>query len=145
MTSEVQMAVERIVRERFYSGPMAGSTERLASALIEEFGLAALSHPVPVGEGAREIPDFLKRMTGELPPAPMPKWRDDDGREGRREGAEEDPATLPSEGEREKIADLRAIIEPILIRRIVQQRMDGFTISAAEEIAGAILRKQEPS
>jgi hypothetical protein len=52
MTSEVQMAVERIVRERFYSGPMAGSTERLASALIEEFGLAALSQAAPVGDGA---------------------------------------------------------------------------------------------
>lgn len=36
----IQQKVEqRIVREKFYTGPLSGATERLAKALIEEFKL----------------------------------------------------------------------------------------------------------
>lgn len=35
----IQQKVERIVREKFYTGPLSGATERLTKALIEEFKL----------------------------------------------------------------------------------------------------------
>lgn len=39
MEETLQKKVERIVREKFYTGPLSGATERLAKALIEEFKL----------------------------------------------------------------------------------------------------------
>lgn len=50
-----------------------------------------MSENTPDASQDQRVPDFLKRMTGALPPLKFPEWRDDgDGREGRREGAEED-------------------------------------------------------
>lgn len=46
MSDSVQERVEKIVYEDFYGGPLSGSKERLAKALIREFGLSALTEPV---------------------------------------------------------------------------------------------------
>ncbi|HEY1071473.1 hypothetical protein [Brevundimonas sp.] len=48
---DVQNRVERIVFEDFYATSLTGSKERLAKALIREFGLAALSPEAPEREG----------------------------------------------------------------------------------------------
>lgn len=40
---DVQQRVEKIVFEKFYGGPLSGSTERLAAALIAEFNITALA------------------------------------------------------------------------------------------------------
>ena len=57
----------------------------------------AAAPPPHDGRGELEIPDFLKRQTGELPPLTFPAWKDD-GREGSREGAEEDGSTSFEDG-----------------------------------------------
>lgn len=70
--------------------------------------------------GEAEIPDFLKRQVGLLPPASMPEWRDDDGREGRREGAEEDPINWKAEWEATSLLRIKDAAEIERLRAMIE-------------------------
>ena len=52
---DIQKRVERVVFEDFYGSPLAGSKERLAKALIREFGLSALRARPQAREDARPV------------------------------------------------------------------------------------------
>jgi|GEM_PF-1018687 len=61
---DVQKRVERIVFEDFYGSPVAGSKERLAKALIREFGLAALAtrEEAPAEAGVPSLVDWFSQF-----------------------------------------------------------------------------------
>lgn len=80
---DVQKRVERIVFEDFYGSSVAGSKERLAKALIREFGLAALATreeaPAEAGEWTvekrfPELNDHLIRMASTGNTGSLTEW-----------------------------------------------------------------------
>lgn len=85
------LALERLLPFVMDSGLAAldGLSREMAYANARE---ALTAYRTSDGGDGVEVPNFLKRQTGELPPLEFPAWQDDcEGREGRRDGAEEDP------------------------------------------------------
>ena len=80
MSETMQERVERVVRNHFYPGPIAGSTERLAKGLASEFNLDILASAPspPVGQergGWRPMSELPERAYVVIArPLPNGQW-----------------------------------------------------------------------